>query len=100
MQPNWWWPTLVFGGLTLLGVIDLLQKRHAVRRNYPVIARFRYLLEEIGPEVRQYFIESDQQETPFSREQRSIVYERAKNVLDKRPFGTTLDVYGDNYEWI
>src|SRR5690242_12094015 len=49
MHPDWWWPTLVFGGLTVLGVIDLLQKRHAVRRNYPVIARFRYLLEEIGP---------------------------------------------------
>jgi glutamate synthase domain-containing protein 2 len=99
-DPAWIAPLLLFGGMAIVGTWDLIQTRHAVRRNYPVIAHFRYWLEAIGPEIRQYFIESDQQETPFSREQRSIVYERAKNVLDKRPFGTTLDTYADDYEWI
>jgi glutamate synthase domain-containing protein 2 len=103
VQPDhagWIVPTAIFLVLVAMGVFDLVQTRHAVRRNYPVIARFRYLLESIGPEIRQYFIETDEQETPFSREQRAIVYERAKNVLDKRPFGTLLNVYDDNYEWI
>jgi glutamate synthase domain-containing protein 2 len=99
-DPAWIAPLLVFGGLSVLGTVDLLQSRHALRRNYPVIAHFRYMLESIGPEIRQYFIQSDHEEVPFSRQQRSIVYERAKNVLDKRPFGTQLDVYGDDYEWI
>ena len=96
----WAWPAAVFGALTLVGVWDMAQTRHAVRRNYPIIAHFRYFLESIGPEIRQYFIESDNQENPFSRQQRTIVYQRAKNVLDKRPFGTQLDVYGDDYEWL
>ena len=100
VSPVWSGPAVVFGVLALLGVWDLLQTTHAVRRNYPVIARFRYLLESIGPEIRQYFIESDTDENPFSRQQRAIVYQRAKDVLDKRPFGTQIDVYNDDYEWI
>jgi len=84
----WWpvfaWPAGFFGALTLVGIWDLNQTTHAVRRNYPIIAHFRYFLESIGPEIRQYFIESDNQENPFSRQQRSLVYQRSKNVLDKR----------------
>ena len=99
-SPGWLWPALLFGSLSLVGVWDLLQTRHAVRRNYPVIAHLRYLLESIGPEIRQYFIEDDNDERPFSREQRAIVYQRSKNALDKRPFGTQLDVYQDGYEWM
>jgi len=89
-----------FGTLSLLGLWDLLQRKHALRRNFPLTARFRYLLESIGPEIRQYFIESDTVELPFSRQQRAIVYQRAKDVLDKRPFGTQRDVYSDKYEWM
>jgi glutamate synthase domain-containing protein 2 len=96
----WIWPALAFGALTLVGVADLVQKRKSVLRNYPVIAHLRYFLESIGPEIRQYFIESDNDERPFSRQQRSLVYQRAKNTLDKRPFGTQLDLYADKYEWI
>ena len=96
----WIWPACVFSALSLVGIWDLLQTRHAVRRNYPIIAHFRYLLESIGPEIRQYFIEADNDERPFSREQRAIVYQRSKNALDKRPFGTQLDVYQDGYEWM
>jgi glutamate synthase domain-containing protein 2 len=96
----WAWPAGVFGALTLVGIWDLNQTRHAVRRNYPILAHFRYFLESIGPEIRQYFIESDNQENPFSRQQRALVYQRSKNVLDKRPFGTQLDVYDEDYEWL
>ena len=91
---------IAFCGLSVVGTLDLLQTRQAVRRNYPILAHFRYALESIGPEIRQYFIESDTQENPFSRQQRAIVYQRSKNVMDKRPFGTQMDVYADDYEWI
>jgi glutamate synthase domain-containing protein 2 len=100
VSKDWAWPAAVFAALSLVGIWDMSQTRHAVRRNYPIIAHIRYFLESIGPEIRQYFIESDNQENPFSRQQRAIVYQRAKNVLDKRPFGTQLDVYGDDYEWL
>ncbi|WP_290884696.1 FMN-binding glutamate synthase family protein [Arenimonas sp.] len=94
------WGLAIFGGLSLLGTWDLLQRKQALRRNFPVTAHFRYGLESIGPEIRQYFIESDTVELPFSRQQRAIIYQRAKDVLDKRPFGTQRDVYGDKYEWM
>ena len=83
-----------------LGTWDLLQKRSTLRRNYPLLAHFRYGLESIGPEMRQYFIEADTAETPFSRQQRALAYQRAKSVLDTRPFGTLQDTYGQDYEWI
>ena len=83
-----------------LGLRDLRQARRAVLRNYPVIGHLRYLLEFIRPEIRQYFIESDNEAAPFSRQQRSLVYQRAKGDSDKRPFGTQLDVHEEGYEWI
>jgi glutamate synthase domain-containing protein 2 len=91
---------LLFGGLTLLGVADLRQTKKSVLRNYPVIGHFRFLLEYIRPEIRQYFIESDNEAAPFSRAQRSLVYQRAKGEPDKRPFGTQLNVTAVGYEWI
>jgi glutamate synthase domain-containing protein 2 len=93
-------PILVFGGLTLLGIHDLVQKDHAVLRNYPISAHLRFLLEEIRPEMRQYFFESEKDGMPFSRDTRAVVYQRAKMVLDKRPFGTQENVYSDGYEWM
>ncbi|WP_027580245.1 FMN-binding glutamate synthase family protein [Bradyrhizobium sp. Ai1a-2] len=93
-------PLLIFGSLTLLGVRDLMQKHHAVLRNYPISAHLRFLLEEIRPEMRQYFFESEKDGMPFSRDTRAVVYQRAKMVLDKRPFGTQEDVYREGYEWM
>src|SRR5262245_41867160 len=90
----------VFFGLAVLGTVDLIQTRHAVLRNYPISAHLRSLLEHIRPEMRQYFFEDEKQGQPFSRDKRAIVYQRAKNVLDKRPFGTQYDVYADGYEWL
>jgi glutamate synthase domain-containing protein 2 len=94
------WLLLLFGLLTLRGVLDLKQTHHAVTRNYPVIGHMRFLLEFIRPEIRQYFIESDREAAPFSRAQRSLVYQRAKGAPDNRPFGTQLDVGENGYEWI
>ena len=91
---------LVFFALVVLGIRDLLQKRHAILRNYPVIGHLRFLFEYIGPEIRQYFIESDTDAAPFSRAQRSLVYQRAKGEQDNRPFGTQLDVGQRGYEWV
>ncbi|MGP8122538.1 MAG: FMN-binding glutamate synthase family protein [Xanthobacteraceae bacterium] len=93
-------PLVVFGALTLLGLRDLMQKRHAVLRNYPISAHLRFLLEEIRPEMRQYFFESEKDGKPFSRDTRALVYQRAKMDLDKRPFGTQEEVYQEGYEWM
>ena len=86
--------------LAVLGVHDLIQTRHAILRNYPVAGHLRFLLERIRPEIRQYFFEGDKDGAPFSRDKRALVYQRAKRELDKRPFGTQYDVYGDEYEWL
>ena len=83
-----------------LGVHDLRQTRHAILRNYPILGHLRFALEFIRPEIRQYFIESDTEAQPFSRAQRSVVYQRAKGEPDNRPFGTQLDVGAEGYEWI
>ncbi|QCK86191.1 FMN-binding glutamate synthase family protein [Phreatobacter aquaticus] len=95
-----WVMFTISAALTAIGVRDILQEKHAVRRNYPILANIRYLLEEIRPEIRQYFLESETDGTPFNRSKRAIVYQRAKRALDKRPFGTQLDVYSDNFEWL
>ena len=94
------WVVLGFMFLTGLGWRDVQQTRHSVLRNYPVIGHLRFLLEFIRPEMRQYFIEGDNEAAPFSRQQRSLVYQRAKGQADKRPFGTQLDVGAVGYEWI
>ncbi|MEO6381203.1 MAG: FMN-binding glutamate synthase family protein [Nitrobacter sp.] len=93
-------PILIFGALTALGIRDLLQKSHAVLRNYPISAHIRFLLEEIRPEMRQYFFESEKDGMPFSRDTRAVIYQRAKMVLDKRPFGTQENIYAGGYEWM
>jgi len=98
--PAAWWIALLCAGLVLLGLRDVTQTRHAVLRNYPIIGHFRYWFEDIRPEIRQYLIEGDEDEVPFSREQREIVYQRAKNVEDKRPFGTRKRVYDSGYQWL
>jgi glutamate synthase domain-containing protein 2 len=91
---------VLFTGLSVIGVFDLVQARHAITRNYPVIGHFRFLFEAVRPELRQYLFESDSDKLPFSRAERSLVYQRAKNEPDQRPFGTILDTYADDYEFI
>lgn len=91
---------LLFFPAFILGLMDILQRKQAIRRNYPLLGRMRYLFEAIRPEINQYFIESDIDGRPFNREMRANIYQRAKRQLNTRPYGTKLDVYKDGYEWI
>jgi len=93
-------PAGVFAALALIGLYDVLQPSHSILRNYPVLGHMRFVFEGMRPEIRQYLIESDQDEEPFSRDDRSIVYQRAKGAEDKRPFGTRKHVYKAGYSWL
>src|SRR5262249_8362869 len=84
----------LFGVLSVVGVHDLVQTRHAVLRNYPISAHLRFLLESIRPEMRQYFFEGEKDGAPFSRDKRAIAYQRANRVLDNRPFGPQYTAAG------
>ena len=99
---SWWMvlPSVIFGILAVMGVYDLIQSKHSILRNYPVLGHMRFFFEGIRPEIRQYLIESDQDEEPFSRDDRSLVYQRAKGVEDARPFGTRMRVYDAGYSWV
>ena len=86
--------------ITLIGIYDVLQKKHIILRNYPVLGHFRFLLESIRPEIQQYFIEEFDEGRPFSREHRSLAYQRAKKEIDSAPFGTLHDLYSKGSEWM
>lgn len=94
------WLLIVIVPVFALGLIDMLQSSHTIRRIYPFFGRFRYLLESVRPEIQQYFVESDTSGTPVPREFRSLVYQRAKGDRDTRPFGTIFDVNRAGYEWV
>ncbi|MFK7951894.1 MAG: FMN-binding glutamate synthase family protein [Ekhidna sp.] len=94
------WSFIIIAPLFLVGVNDIVQKRQTIRRNFPLIGNFRYLLESIRPEINQYFIETNSSGVPFSRQSRSVVYQRAKKELATLPFGTQKNVYDVGYEWV
>lgn len=94
---------MIFGlsvALLLVGIYDLVQKKHSITRNYPVLGHARFMIEAVRPELRQYLFETDFEKLPFSRTQRALVYARAKNDPDQRPFGTILDTYLSGYEFM
>ena len=95
-----WYGAILVGPIVTLGIVDMIQTKRAIRRNFPVIGHARFLLEEIRPEIQQYFIESEMEGAPFNRAERSVVYQRSKGHLDTLPFGTQRDVYEVGYEWI
>ncbi len=99
-RPAAWWGFALLGPLVAVGLYDIVQRKHTLLRNFPLLGHFRFLLESIRPEIRQYFVEGDDEESPFSREKRSVVYQRAKGTLDTLPFGTRRNVYQVGYEWI
>lgn len=99
MGSSWLIP-MPFVGLACLGLFDLIQTKHAVRRNYPVIGNMRYLLESVRPEIRQYFFEGDHEDLPFSRADRAMVYRRARNIPANKAFGTLDNLYAGNHEFI
>ena len=97
---RWLFLAAAAGVLSLVGMRDYVQTRHAILRNYPLLAHFRFFFEAIRPEIRQYLLEAANEAVPFSRAQRSLVYQRAKNVESRQPFGTGEDLYLTGYEWI
>lgn len=92
------WSLFIFGPIILLGIRDILQKKHTIERNFPVVGHIRFLLETFRPEIMQYFVETDTEGTPINRMFRSLIYQRAKNVNDTTPYGTKLNVYRNGYE--
>ncbi|WP_215226133.1 FMN-binding glutamate synthase family protein [Echinicola shivajiensis] len=97
---QWIWAFIILIPLALTGIYNRFQKKHTILRNFPILGYFRYLFEMISPEIQQYFIERTTDGKPFSRNHRALVYRRAKNVNDTHPFGTQLDISGENYEAI
>ncbi len=91
---------LVSGVLVIVGLADLLQRRSTLRRNYPILSHVRFFFEDVRPMLRQYVVEADNDEVPFSHEQRALVAQRSKNEPDVRPFDSKLDLYAERYEWL
>src|SRR5690606_35366313 len=101
LQWHWHWAWSVVPALLVaIGVHDLLQRRHAVLRNYPIIGHLRYMIETVRPEMQQYLVDSDTDEVPFARLQRAVVYQRAKGEPDGRSFGSKLEMHETGYEWV
>ena len=100
VSSSWYWVLVGLIPIILWGFYDMTQKKHAIVRNFPILGRTRYLLEDLRPKIYQYFIESDINGRPFNRLQRSVVYARAKKELETVPFGSQLDFYKEGYEWM
>ncbi|GEO20530.1 FMN-binding glutamate synthase family protein [Cyclobacterium qasimii] len=99
-MPSILWILWLVVPIIILGLVDIIQTKHTIRRNFPVIGNFRYLLEDIRPEIMQYFVETDTEGRPINRIFRSLIYQRAKKANDTTPFGTQMDVYAAGYEWM
>ncbi len=100
VSPDWLWLLVIVGPIIIIGFIDFFQTKDAIKRNFPVVGRIRYLMEELRPKIYQYFIESDTNGTPIPRNLRTMVYERSKHKVGTSPFGTQLNVYEEGYQFI
>jgi len=101
VESRWWLVALVVAvPVLVMALVDLGQTHHALRRNFPAAARFRWFFEWLRPYLRAYIVEGDLDGRPFSHDERSLVYARAKGAVDAHPFGTDLDVYSGEYEWL
>ncbi len=99
----WTWALLGFlivGPLVVMGVEDMVQTKQSLKRNFPLLGRLRYVFEDLRPKIQQYFVESDTDGSPINRNDRSVIYQRAKKQVDTTPFGTQLNVYAEGYEWM
>lgn len=96
----WLLPAFASAFLFALGVFDYSQKKRAVLGNFPLVGRFRFIFESIRPELRQYFWEADNDELPYSRNQRAMVYQRSKQILAARPFGSDENQYVEDFNWL
>ncbi len=91
---------VLLAAVVATGIHDLTQHRHSILRNYPLLGHFRFGLEALRPELQQYFIERDTDGTPYDRDTRTSIYQRAKGIKDEQAFGTELDVTRPGYEWL
>lgn len=91
---------LIVGPLIVMGIRDVTQNKQSIRKNFPVLGRLRYVFEDLRPKIQQYFVESDTDGAPINRNERSVIYQRAKKQTDTIPFGTQLNVYAEGYEWM
>lgn len=94
------WVLIIVGPIVTIGYVDIFQKKHTIKRNFPVLGNIRFMLEAIRPEIMQYFVETDTEGRPINRLFRSLIYQRSKKVNDTTPFGTQMDVYRAGYEWM
>ncbi|HEY3403560.1 MAG TPA: FMN-binding glutamate synthase family protein [Ohtaekwangia sp.] len=91
---------IILGPIIYLGVVDMIQTKQSIKRNFPLLGRLRYVFEDMRPKIQQYFVESDTDGSPINRNDRSVIYQRAKKQVDTTPFGTQLNVYAEGYEWM
>jgi glutamate synthase domain-containing protein 2 len=91
---------VIVGPLIYMGIADIVQTRQSIKRNFPLLGRLRYVFEDMRPKIQQYFVESDTDGAPINRNERSVIYQRAKKQIDTIPFGTQLNVYSEGYEWM
>lgn len=99
---SWGWLLLAGILLVLLAIalFDVVQRKHSILRNYPLIGHLRFLFEDIRPELQQYFVERNYDGRPYDRDTRSAIYQRAKGIKEEQPFGTERDVYETGYEYL
>lgn len=97
---NWMYLFIFFGPLILVGFRDMLQNKHAIKKNFPVIGNLRYILEGISPEIQQYFVERRTDGAPIDKNKRAVIYQRSKNLGATHPFGTEMNVYAEGYEFV
>lgn len=91
---------VIAGPLIYMGFADMVQTKQSIKRNFPLLGRLRYVFEDMRPKIQQYFVESDTDGSPINRNERSVIYQRAKKQIDTIPFGTQLNVYAEGYEWM
>src|SRR5687768_7435835 len=91
---------IIVGPLIYMGIEDMVQTKQSIKRNFPLLGRLRYVFEDMRPKIQQYFVESDTDGSPINRNERSVIYQRAKKQIDTIPFGTQLNVYAEGYEWM
>ena len=101
----YFWPDALFalflvGPFIFMGYHDMIQTKQSIKRNFPLMGRLRYVFEDLRPKIQQYFVESDTDGSPINRNDRSVIYQRAKKQVDTTPFGTQLNVYAEGYEWM
>jgi glutamate synthase domain-containing protein 2 len=95
--PWWLWIVIV---LAIIAIRDVFQRKHTIIRNYPLVGHFRYFLESIGPELRQYLVANNREELPFNRIERGWVYASSKNENNYEGFGTDRDIYSHQHIFV